>query len=274
MSLTNEQLDRYARHLILKGFGMEAQKKLLASSVLIIGAGGLGSPAAMYLAAAGVGHIGLADGDVVDVSNLQRQIIHTTADVGKPKVLSAKETIEALNPDVKVTVYEDFLGTNNILDVVKQYDFVVEATDSHAAKFLVNDACVLAGVPCCIAGVLRFEGQITTVVPGSSHCFRCAFREPPPPGLVPTCREAGILGVVPGIMGTYEALEAIKYLTGTGELLTEKMLYVDLLTNDIRTVIIPKDPECPVCGEHPSITELKDENYVQQACPDDGDEED
>lgn len=216
MALTDEQVERYARHLILKGVGVKGQKRLLASSVLIIGAGGLGSPAALYLAAAGVGHIGLVDGDVVDMSNLQRQIIHTTARVGAPKVESAATAIRALNPDVTVDTYYELVDASNIAGLIEPYDLVIDATDNFAAKFLINDACVLAGKPYIHAGVVGFAGQVMTVIPGEGPCYRCIFRDLPVAGEIPTCKEAGVLGAVVGVIGSLEATEAVKLIAGVG----------------------------------------------------------
>lgn len=264
MAFTDEQLERYSRHIILKEVGVKGQKKLMAGKVLIIGAGGLGAPAAMYLAAAGVGTIGIADADVVDLSNLQRQVIHTTNDLGKPKVQSAAETMKAINPDVNVVTYEDFIAANNIADIIKDYDFVLDGTDNFPAKFLINDACVQAGIPFCHAGIIRFKGQLMTWVPGEGPCYRCVFKEPPPKDAVPTCKQAGVIGAMAGVIGCLQAMEAVKFLTGAGELLTGKLLTYDALTNTIRTVNIPKDPDCAVCSDHPTITELID--YEQAAC--------
>lgn len=265
MALSNEQLERYARHIILKDVGVKGQKKLLASKVLIIGAGGLGSPAALYLAAAGVGTIGIADADAVDLSNLQRQVIHTTADIGKPKVDSAKETMEAINPDVHVVTYHEFLYSENIADIVREYDFVLDGTDNFAAKFLINDACVMQGVPFCHAGIIRFEGQLMTWVPGADvPCYRCVFHEPPPKDAVPTCRQAGVIGAMAGVIGCLQAMEAVKYLTGAGELLTGHILVYNALDNEFRKIRIPRDKHCAVCGDAPTITELID--YEQPAC--------
>ena len=211
MALSSEQLERYSRHIILKEVGLKGQKKLLNAKVLIIGAGGLGSPAAMYLAAAGVGTIGIADADKVDLSNLQRQILHSTSDVGKPKVDSARETMEALNPDVHVIPHHLFVSAENIMELIEPYDFILDGTDNFAAKFLINDACVLAGKPFCHAGIIRFHGQLMTYVPGKGPCYRCVFKQPPPKDAVPTCREAGVIGAVAGIIGCMQALEAVKY---------------------------------------------------------------
>ncbi len=265
MALNDEQLLRYSRHITLKEIGVKGQKKLLAAKVLIIGAGGLGAPAAMYLAAAGVGTIGIADSDRVELSNLQRQIIHTTNDVGKSKVQSAAETINALNPDVHVITYETFINSKNIADIIKDYDFIVDGTDNFPAKFLINDACVLGRKPFCHAGILRFEGQLMTYVPDKGPCYRCIFETPPPKDAVPSCREAGVIGAMAGIIGSMQALEAVKYITGQGELLTGSMLIFDGLKMEWRKVRLPqKVVACPVCGEDPTITELFDEE--QQAC--------
>ena len=265
MAFTNEQLERYSRHIILKDVGVKGQKKLLEGKVLIIGAGGLGAPAAMYLAAAGVGTIGIADADNVDLSNLQRQVIHTTPDIGKPKVESAKETMQAINPDVNVITYKEFIYSSNIMDIIRDYDFVLDGTDNFPAKFLINDACVMAKIPFCHSGIIRFEGQLMTWVPDSDvPCYRCVFKEPPPKNAVPTCRQAGVIGAMAGIIGCLQAMEAIKYLTGAGELLTGKLLIYDALTNDFRKEKIPKDRNCGVCSDNPSITKLID--YEQAAC--------
>lgn len=267
MALSDEQVERYARHLILRGVGVKGQKRLLASSVLIIGAGGLGSPAALYLAAAGVGRIGLADGDVVDVSNLQRQIIHTTASVGTPKVESAAAAIRALNPDVGIETHRELVDASNISALIEPYDLVIDATDNFAAKFLINDACVLADKPYIHAGIVGFAGQIMTIVPGEGPCYRCIFREMPAAGEIPTCKEAGVLGAVVGVIGSLEATEAAKLIVGVGEPLIGRMLTVDALTMNIRRVPLPKHvPDCPVCGEHPTITSIDPANYIQPAC--------
>ena len=236
-------------------------------TVLIIGAGGLGSPAALYLAAAGVGHIGLVDGDVVDMSNLQRQIIHTTARVGAPKVESAATAIRALNPDVTVDTYYELVDASNIAGLIEPYDLVIDATDNFAAKFLINDACVLAGKPYIHAGVVGFAGQVMTVIPGEGPCYRCIFRDLPAAGEIPTCKEAGVLGAVVGVIGSLEATEAVKLIAGVGEPLVARMLTVDALTMNIRRVPLPKHvPDCPVCGEQPTITAIDPANYIQPAC--------
>lgn len=264
MAFTNEQLERYSRHIILKEVGVKGQKKLLGGSVLIIGAGGLGAPAAMYLAAAGVGKIGIADADVVDLSNLQRQVIHTTDDIGKPKVESAAETMKAINPDVEVVTYQEFISSYNIMDIIKDYDFVLDGTDNFPAKFLINDACVMAKKPFCHAGIIRFQGQLMTYVPGEGPCYRCVFKNPPPKDAVPTCKQAGVIGAMAGVIGCLQAMEAVKFFTGAGELLTGKLLTYNALTNDFRKINLPKDDDCAVCSDHPTITELID--YEQAAC--------
>ncbi len=265
MAFTNEQLERYSRHIILKEVGPKGQKKLLNSKVLIIGAGGLGAPAAMYLAAAGIGTIGIADADEVDLSNLQRQIIHGTADVGKAKVKSAKETMNAMNPDVTVNTYRTFVTSENIMDLIKDYDFIIDGTDNFPAKFLINDACVMAKKPFSHAGIIRFQGQLMTYVPDKGPCYRCVFKSPPPKDVVPTCKQAGVIGAMGGVIGSLQAMEAIKYILGVGELLVGKLLTYDALKMEFRTITLPKkSPNCGVCGEHPTITELID--YEQAEC--------
>lgn len=265
MAFTNEQLERYSRHIILKEVGVKGQKKLLNAKVLIIGAGGLGAPAAMYLAAAGVGTIGIADADEVDLSNLQRQVIHTTNDLGKPKVESAKETMQAINPDVNVITYHDFIAADNIMDIIKDYDFILDGTDNFPAKFLINDACVMAKKPFSHAGIIRFQGQLMTYVPEKGPCYRCVFENPPPKDAVPTCKQAGVIGAMAGVIGCLQAMEAVKYITGAGELLTGSLLTYDALKMEFRKIKLPKNKKCGVCGEHPTITELID--YEQAECP-------
>lgn len=265
MAFSNEQLERYSRHIILKEVGVKGQKKLLNAKVLIIGAGGLGAPAAMYLAAAGVGTIGIVDADVVDLSNLQRQIIHATEDVGKPKVQSAKETMNKMNPDVTVNTYHEFVSSDNILDLIKDYDFIIDGTDNFPAKFLINDACVMAKKPFSHAGIIRFKGQLMTYVPGQGPCYRCVFENPPPKDAVPTCKQAGVIGAMGGVIGSLQAMEAVKYITGVGELLTGALLTFDAATMTFRKIKIPKpNDSCAVCGSHPTITELID--YEQAEC--------
>jgi thiazole biosynthesis adenylyltransferase ThiF len=265
MAFTNEQIVRYSRHIILNEVGVKGQKKLLNGKVLIIGAGGLGAPAAMYLAAAGVGTIGIADADKVDLSNLQRQIIHATEDVGKPKVQSAKETMNRMNPDVTVHTYQTFVKAENIMDLIKDYDFIIDGTDNFPAKFLINDACVMAKKPFSHAGIIRFQGQLMTYVPGEGPCYRCVFKNPPPKDAVPTCKQAGVIGAMGGVIGSLQAMEALKYILGVGELLTGSLLTYDALKMQFRKVPLPKHmPDCPICGEHPTITKLVD--YEQTEC--------
>lgn len=264
MAFTNEQLERYSRHIILQEVGVKGQKKLLNASVLIIGAGGLGAPAALYLAAAGVGTIGIVDADEVDLSNLQRQVIHTTNDVGKAKVKSAAETMEAINPDVTVKTYCTFVDSSNIMDLIKDYDFIIDGTDNFPAKFLINDACVMAEKPFSHAGIIRFKGQLMTYVPGEGPCYRCVFKNPPPKDAVPTCKQAGVIGAMGGVIGSLQAMEAIKYIIGKGDLLTGKLLTYDALKMEFHTIKLPKDDHCAVCGDEPTITELID--YEQAEC--------
>lgn len=262
MSLTEQQIERYSRHIILEQVGGVGQEKLLRSSVLIIGAGGLGAPAGLYLAAAGVGTIGIVDGDNVDLTNLQRQIIHHTADVGIEKTKSAEDKMRAINPDVKVRTYKQWARADNIREIVRDYDFVIDGTDNFAAKFLVNDACYFEKVPFSHAGILRFDGQLLTVLPGKTTCYRCIFNGPPPANAVPSCSQAGVLGVLAGVVGSLQATEAIKYLLGLGELLTGTLLTYNALSMDFRKVQLNRNPDCPLCGEHPTITELIDEKQV------------
>lgn len=254
---------RYSRHILLEGFGKEGQQKLSQSKVLIIGAGGLGSPNALYLAAAGVGTIGIADADVVSLSNLQRQVIHFTEDINKPKVESAAEKMQRINPDVKVITHPCFLTEDNALEMMADYDFILDCTDSFASKYLINDACLLAEKPFCAGGVVKYGAQVMTHIPGSA-CYRCLFPEPPAENEVETCSTVGVLGSVVGIMGSIQATEAIKYLTGIGELLTDKLLMVDALTMTFNTMQFSRNTDCPLCGTHPVITELKE--YSFQPC--------
>lgn len=262
MIFSADQMLRYSRHFDLAGVGFAGQLKLREAKVLVVGAGGLGSPALLYLAAAGVGTIGVADGDTVDLSNLQRQVVHATADIGNAKTTSAAEAIRAINPDVTVIEHPFFLNASNIADVISGYDFIVEGCDNFATKFLVNDACVLHKKPFSHAGMLRFEGQTFTYVPGPDHparCYRCLFREPPPPGSVPSCADAGILGMLPGVLGSIQATEAVKWILGLGDLLTNRLLIFDALAMRFREVRGGRDAGCPVCGDSPSITALRDE---------------
>ena len=258
IDFTENQLERYSRHILLDDVGVEGQEKLLAAKVLIIGAGGLGCPAALYLAAAGVGTIGIVDNDCVEVSNLQRQIAHFTKDINVPKVESAAEKMLAINPDIKIKTYRDFLCADNINDIIDGYDFVIDGTDNFPTKFLVNDACVFKGIPFSHGGILRFNGQTLTVVPGETACYRCSFREPPPPDAVPSCAQAGVLGAIAGMLGTIQAAEALKYITGVGELLTNGLLSFDARTMTFRRIKLARQTSCPLCGEEPTITELQD----------------
>ncbi|MBQ6442147.1 MAG: molybdopterin-synthase adenylyltransferase MoeB [Lachnospiraceae bacterium] len=265
MAFTNEQLERYSRHIILKEIGVKGQKKLLNAKVLIIGAGGLGAPAALYLAAAGVGTIGIADADNVDLSNLQRQVIHTTNDIGKQKVESAAETMHAINPDVTVNTYHEFVSSANILDLIADYDFILDGTDNFPAKFLINDACVMAKKPFSHAGIIRFKGQLTTVLPGEGPCYRCIFKDPPPKDAVPTCKQAGVIGAMGGVIGSLQAMEAVKFITGVGELLSGYLLTYDALKMEFHKIKLPpRGKGCAVCSDTPTITKLID--YEQAAC--------
>ena len=259
MALTEQQIERYSRHTILDSFGDKGQEKLLSSKVLIIGAGGLGSPAALYLAAAGLGTIGIVDGDKVNLTNLHRQIIHHTADLGIEKVKSAENKIRAINPDVTVKTYHQLVKADNISSIIRQYDFVIDATDNFGAKFLINDACYFEKTPFSHAGVLKFYGQLITVIPGQTTCYRCIFNAPPPLDTVPTCAQAGVLGVLPAVIGSLQATEAIKYLIDLGKLLTGTLLTYDALEMDFHAVKLDRNPNCPLCGQNPQITKLKDE---------------
>ncbi len=254
---SEEQIRRYSRHIILPEIGGKGQQKLLASRVLIVGAGGLGSPVALYLAAAGVGTLGIADFDDVEASNLQRQIIHGTRDLGRPKVLSAAAKIADLNPDVKVVPHPLRLTSANALDLIAAYDVVVDASDNFPTRYLANDACVLLGKPLVHGSIYRFDGQATVFTPGQG-CYRCLFPAPPPPGTVPSCAEAGVLGVLPGIIGTIQAIEVVKVLLGIGESLTGRLLIFDALAMQFHEVRLRRHPACPVCGDNPSIHELID----------------
>ena len=255
VELNKGQLERYKRHIVLKDVGREGQEKICASKVLIIGLGGIGSPAALYLAAAGVGTIGLADGDKVDVSNLQRQVIHSTADIDRLKTASARDRISAINPEVKVVTHDTWVEGPNIADIIRDYDFVIDGTDNFVAKFLINDACVLGKKPFSHGGVMAFEAQTLTYVPGST-CYRCIFSGPPPVGAMPTCAEMGVFGAVVGILGAIQATEALRYIVGTGDLLVNRLLRFDAQGMTFRTVNFKRNPDCPVCGNNPSIIDL------------------
>ena len=258
IDFTEEQLERYSRHILLHDVGVEGQEKLLRAKVLIVGAGGLGCPIGLYLAAAGVGTIGIVDSDTVDLSNLQRQIAHFTKDIGMSKVESAKEKMLAINPELTVITHQVQLQASNIREIIRGYDFVLDGTDNFPTKFLVNDACVMENIPLSHGGILRFDGQTMTIVPGQSTCYRCTFKAPPPPDAVPTCSQAGVLGAVAGMLGTIQAAEALKYITGVGTLLTDTLLTFNAKTMDFRKIKLHRQANCPVCGENPSITELFD----------------
>src|SRR2546430_105158 len=259
-TLSNDEVKRYSRHLIMPEVGVDGQRKLKAAKVLCIGAGGLGSPVAMYLAAAGVGTIGIVDFDVVDFSNLQRQILHSTNDVGKPKLQSAKEKLVAMNPHVNVVTHDVALSSENALELFAPYDIIVDGTDNFPTRYLVNDACVLLGKPNAYGSIFRFEGQASVFATKEGPCYRCLYPEPPPPGLVPSCAEGGVLGVLPGMIGVLQATEAIKLILGKGEPLIGRLLLIDALGMKFRELKLRKNPDCPVCGKRPSITKLIDYN--------------
>ena len=257
-ALSNAEVARYSRHLIMPEVGMDGQLKLKAASVLCIGAGGLGSPVAMYLAAAGVGRLGIVDFDVVDYSNLQRQVIHGTPDVGRPKLESARDTLHAINPEVHVETHEVALSSDNALDVLGGYDVIVDGTDNFPTRYLVNDACVLLGKPNAYGSIFRFEGQASVFAAKDGPCYRCLYPEPPPPGLVPSCAEGGVLGILPGVVGTIQATETVKLVMGVGEPLIGRFLVYDALRMRFRELKLRRDPDCPVCGDNPTVTALID----------------
>ncbi len=263
MGLSEAQVERYSRQLLLPEIGGAGQQKLVAAKVFLVGAGGLGSPAAFYLAAAGVGTLAIADGDAVELHNLQRQILHRTSDVGTPKVRSAQRTLAALNPDTRVIPIAERLTSANALDQLRDYDIVLDGSDNFPTRYLINDACVLLQKPLVHGGIVRFDGQVFTILPGQGPCYRCLFAEPPSTGVVPGCQEAGILGAVAGVIGALQANEAIKYLVGQGELLVGRLVVFNALTSRFREVQIRRDPQCPVCGEAPTIRRLID---YEQCC--------
>jgi len=267
-SFTEEQIERYSRHILLQEVGGEGQKKLMNSSVFMVGAGGLGSPALLYLAAAGIGRIGVADGDVVDLSNLQRQIIHGTSDVGRSKVLSAEEAIREINPECEVFVFSERLTAENIRSMIRGYDVVLDGSDNFPTRFLVADCCRFLNIPLVSAAVLRFEGQLMTILPGEGNpCYRCLFPEPPPPGMVPSCQEAGVLGAVVGVMGTLQTVEALKILLGIGNIMSHHILIYDALEYSFTTMKRMPDPKCPLCGANPSITDLVEYDITCTTAP-------
>ncbi|HXA56182.1 MAG TPA: molybdopterin-synthase adenylyltransferase MoeB [Candidatus Acidoferrum sp.] len=260
-SLSKEEILRYSRHLIMPEVGMEGQLKLKNAKVLCIGTGGLGAPLGLYLAAAGVGKLGIVDFDVVDNTNLQRQVLFSTSDVGKPKVAAAAARLRGLNPDIEIVAHETNLTSDNALELFKDYDIIVDGTDNFPTRYLVNDACVILGKPNVYGSIFRFDGQITVFAYPGGPCYRCLYPEPPPPGLVPSCAEGGVLGVLPGIVGTIQAAETLKLILGKGDPLVGRLLLLDALGMKFRELKLRKNPECPVCGEHPTVTKLID--YVE-----------
>ncbi len=255
--LTPQQVKRYSRHIIMPNVGSKGQRNLLNARVLVVGAGGLGSPVALYLAVAGVGTIGLVDFDDVDVTNLQRQILHSDSDVGRPKVVSAKETLMAHNPDLNIEIHETALNSSNAMDIVPNYDVIVNGADNFAARYLVNDAAYLAGKPLADGSILVFDGQAATYLPGKG-CYRCLFPEPPPPGEVPNCAEAGVIGALPGLVGSIQALEVIKLIIGAGNPLSGRLILIDALNMEFKEVKFRRDANCKLCGANPEVTELID----------------
>ena len=258
IEFTDEQIERYSRHIILPEVGGAGQQKMLEAKILLLGAGGLGSPAAYYLAAAGIGNLGIVDFDQVDLSNLQRQIIHSTERIGMLKTESAKKTIQALNPDVNVTLYNQKIDSSNILSIIKDYDYVVDGSDNFPTRYLVNDACVMENKTLIHGSIYRFEGQVTVFKPNSGPCYRCLYPEPPPPGMSPNCQEGGVLGVLAGIIGNLQVVEVLKLILGIGEPLVGKLLIYDALKTEFRNLNLRKDASCPLCGEEPTIKELID----------------
>jgi len=258
MEFTDDQLERYSRQLRLPEVGEQGQAKLLQAKVFIVGAGGLGSPVGYYLSAAGVGTIGVADNDVVELSNLQRQIAHNTKVVGRPKVESAKTCFEALNPDVHIVPIQQRLSKDNILGLIEGYDIIVDCSDNFPTRFLVNDACIMLKKPLVIGAISQFEGQLTVIMPGEGPCYRCLFEEPPPPGVLPATQDIGLFGFLPGVIGTLQASEVIKIIIGAGEILRGELLIYHALKQSFRKVTITRNPECPVCSDHPTITKLLD----------------
>ena len=257
MILTPDQVNRYSRHIIMGDVGSKGQRNLLQSKALIVGAGGLGSPSAIYLALAGVGTIGIVDFDVVEISNLQRQILHHTSDIGRPKLESARDNINSYNPDTNVVLHEVRLESDNAREIISQYDLVINGADNFATRYLVNDACYLEGKPLVDGSILIFDGQATLFLPGQG-CYRCLFPEPPPPGLVPNCAEAGVLGALTGLVGSIQATEALKHFLGIGESLVSRLLLIDALSMSFREVRLKRNPSCPLCGDNPTVTELID----------------
>jgi len=256
--LSPKEVARYSRHLLLPEVGVEGQQRLKAAKILLIGAGGLGSPLGLYLAAAGVGHIGLVDFDTVEFSNLQRQVLHTTPDVGRSKLDSAAECLHAINTEIAIETYDAKLSSANAMDLIRPYDIVIDGTDNFPTRYLVNDACVLLGKPNIYGSIFRFDGQASVLAPPAGPCYRCLYPEPPPPEMAPSCAEGGVLGVLPGVIGCIQATEALKLILGKGEPLIGRLLLYDALKMKFRELPIARDPQCPLCGEHPTITQLID----------------
>jgi len=258
IEFTDEQIERYSRHIMLPEVGGSGQQKMLEARVLLLGAGGLGSPAAYYLAAAGIGNLGIVDFDQVDLSNLQRQIIHSTERIGMLKTESAKKTIQALNPDVNVTLYNEKMDSSNIMNLIEGYDYIVDGSDNFPTRYLVNDACVMKNKTLIHGSIYRFEGQVTVFKPGDGPCYRCLYPEPPPPGMVPNCQEGGVLGVLAGVIGNLQVVEVLKLILGIGKPLVGKLLIYDALNTEFRNLRLRRDVNCPMCGEKPTIKELVD----------------
>ncbi len=258
IEFTDEQIERYSRHIILPEVGGSGQQKMLEARVLLLGAGGLGSPAAYYLAAAGIGNLGIVDFDRVDLSNLQRQIIHSTERIGMLKTESAKKTIEALNPDVNISLYNERLDSSNIMNLIEGYDYIVDGSDNFPTRYLVNDACIMRNKTLIHGSIYRFEGQVTVFKPGDGPCYRCLYPEPPPPGMVPNCQEGGVLGVLAGVIGNLQVVEVLKLVLGIGKILVGKLLIYDALNTEFRNLRLRKDANCPICSEKPTIKELVD----------------
>ena len=267
MDFTESQIERYSRQIILREIGGEGQKKLLNARVVIIGAGGLGSPAAYYLAAAGLGTIGIVDHDTVEVSNLQRQILHTTQDAGRLKTESSRDKLTALNPDCSIVLHSIRINAQNALEIIGDYDIVVNGCDNFPTRYLINDACVLSKTPLFEGAVIGFSGQVMTIIPGETACYRCLYEEPPPPGLIPSCQEAGVLGTIPGLIGLIQSTEVVKWILGTGKLLTNRVLLYSALEMEFTELPLQRNPNCPVCGDQPSIQLLREETYtMHQTC--------
>src|SRR5438094_2520846 len=258
LNLTPQEVARYSRHLIMPEVGMDGQKRLKAASILLVGAGGLGSPLGLYLAAAGVGRLGIVDFDVVDFSNLQRQVLHGTPDVGRSKLQSAKDRLQAINPEVQIDLYETRLSSANAMSILAPYDIVIDGTDNFPTRYLVNDACVLLKKPNVYGSIFRFDGQASVFYPPHGPCYRCLYPEPPPPGEVPSCAEGGVLGILPGVVGVIQATEAVKLILGTGESLIGRLLHYDALAMSFQTFKVRRDPQCPACGDRPTVTHLID----------------